>query len=322
MSEPGKIEEPEEPEEPDNTGKPENTEEPENTDKPDKADKPDKTDGPQNTDQPPRIDGLSRTGEPGETEEAEKADKPIHTDEPQNTDELRETDVPGQADKPEPETEKTDKLEEMEETKKTYTAHGTEEHEPAEPVGQVGPVGRIFVLNPPTAKSIIRRSNRLISGPSRVPVATSRPPNPKPKPKPRLVPAPPRPGVLPFHEMTDREIADATNKHTNQNRLYACDFNRQVVRRSTPRPPSPNPKIQSLRAAQARAKRMLMEEEKGIALGPGDDESYNPDPSSKVQWSHPLESEAVRRSPSQARELPASSILARKVSYPRLERAR
>jgi hypothetical protein len=115
--------------------------------------------------------------------------------------------------------------------------------------------------------------------------------------------------------MTPRDIANATRKHTNQNRLYTCDFDRQVVRKSIPRPPSPNVKLRTVMAARDRARRRAIEEERGIALGPGDDENYDPNPATRVKWSHPLECEAPRRSPGKAKEVAAApSILTRKVS--------
>ena len=121
--------------------------------------------------------------------------------------------------------------------------------------------------------------------------------------------------ILPIHEMTRRDIEKATRKHTNRNKLQICEFDLQIVRKSIPRPSSPNLKLRKAMAARDRARRREIEEERGIALGPGDDENYSPNPATRVKWSYPLEYEGSRRSPSKAAEVTAiHGILARKVS--------
>jgi len=114
-------------------------------------------------------------------------------------------------------------------------------------------------------------------------------------------------------KMTPHELASTTNTCTARNKLYSCDFTRRVIHKNTPRPPSPNAKAQTLKAVQDRARRQAIQEETGIMLGPGDEENFDPNPSSKVRWGHPLESQVdyeERKSPSQVKELlPRSSIL-------------
>ncbi|KAG0129980.1 hypothetical protein HOY82DRAFT_391878 [Tuber indicum] len=120
---------------------------------------------------------------------------------------------------------------------------------------------------------------------------------------------------VPIGKMTPHELASTTNTCTARNKLYSCDFTRRVVHKNTPRPPSPNAKAQTLKASQDRARRRAIQEETGVVLGPGDEENFDPNPSAKVRWSHPLESQVdyeERRSPSQVKGLlPRPSILSR-----------
>lgn len=122
---------------------------------------------------------------------------------------------------------------------------------------------------------------------------------------------------VPISKMTPHELASTTNTCTAKNKLYSCDFTRRVIHKNTPRPPSPNAKAQTLKASQDRARRLAIQEETGIVLGPGDEENFDPNPSSKVRWGHPLESQVdygERKSPSQVKELlPRPSILSRSV---------
>ena len=122
---------------------------------------------------------------------------------------------------------------------------------------------------------------------------------------------------VPIGKMTPNELASTTNTCTARNKLYSCDFTRRVIHKNTPRPPSPNAKAQTLKASQDRARRQAIQEETGIMLGPGDEENFDPNPSSKVRWGHPLESQVgceERKSPSQVKELlPRPSILNRNV---------
>jgi len=122
---------------------------------------------------------------------------------------------------------------------------------------------------------------------------------------------------VPIGKMTPHELASTTNTCTARNKLYSCDFTRRVIHKNTPRPPSPNAKAQTLKASQDRARRLAIQEETGIMLGPGDEENFDPNPSTKVRWGHPLESQVdyeERKSPSQVKELlPRPSILSRSV---------
>lgn len=122
---------------------------------------------------------------------------------------------------------------------------------------------------------------------------------------------------VPISKMTPHELASTTNTCTARNKIYSCDFTRRVIHKYTPRPPSPNAKAQTLKASQDRARRQAIQEETGIILGPGDEENFDPNPSSKVRWGHPLESQVdceERKTPSQVKELlPRPSILNRSV---------
>ncbi|RPA97686.1 hypothetical protein L873DRAFT_1809494 [Choiromyces venosus 120613-1] len=112
---------------------------------------------------------------------------------------------------------------------------------------------------------------------------------------------------VPISKMTPHELASTTNTCTARNKLYSCDFTRRVVHKNTPRPPSPNAKAQTLKASQDRARRRAIEEETGVLLGPGDEENFDPNPSAKVKWGHPLESQIdyeERKSPSHVKGLP------------------
>ncbi|KAG0639751.1 hypothetical protein HOY80DRAFT_67609 [Tuber brumale] len=123
---------------------------------------------------------------------------------------------------------------------------------------------------------------------------------------------------VPISKMTPHELASTTNTCTARNKLYSCDFTRRVVHKNTPRPPSPNAKAQTLKASQDRARRRAIQEETGVMLGPGDEENFDPNPSAKVRWSHPLESQVdyeERKSPSQAKGLLSRpSILSRSIA--------
>ncbi|CUS15255.1 unnamed protein product [Tuber aestivum] len=123
---------------------------------------------------------------------------------------------------------------------------------------------------------------------------------------------------VPISKMTPHELASTTNTCTARNKLYSCDFTRRVVHKNAPRPPSPNAKVQTLKASQDRARRRAIQEETGAMLGPGDEENFDPNPSAKVRWGHPLESlvdHEERKSPSQAKGLlPRPSILSRSIA--------
>ncbi|GAO48879.1 hypothetical protein G7K_3043-t1 [Saitoella complicata NRRL Y-17804] len=99
---------------------------------------------------------------------------------------------------------------------------------------------------------------------------------------------------------TPAEITKATRQNTHQNRLYRCDFERVVVKKDVPRPPSPNAKAQHKMAVEARAKRRKLLEKKGqegLTMGPGDDEPWpfvRPTPSKKrIRWGPQLDDDEV-----------------------------
>lgn len=110
--------------------------------------------------------------------------------------------------------------------------------------------------------------------------------------------------------LTPAEITKTTRSFTSQNRLYRCDFERVVIRKEVPRPPSPTAKIQAKMASNARTKRRRLMKEKGYTFGAGDDEDYFPKmvtPERKtVKWGEDLEVDLAtlpKTSPSKVRDI-------------------
>ena len=93
--------------------------------------------------------------------------------------------------------------------------------------------------------------------------------------------------------LTPAEVTKTTRNFTNQNRLYRCDFERVVVKKEIPRPPSPTAKIQAKMAQNSRVKRRRLAKEKGYTFGAGDEEDYRPaqiTPTRRaVKWEEVLE---------------------------------
>lgn len=94
-------------------------------------------------------------------------------------------------------------------------------------------------------------------------------------------------------KMTQPEITQMTNRHTEKNRKYNIDFERKIVRVERDRSSSPDAKEQHRRAYEDRMKRLEHQEETGIVLGPGDPMDFEPEmktPSKKgVRWHSELE---------------------------------
>ena len=119
-------------------------------------------------------------------------------------------------------------------------------------------------------------------------------------------------------QLAPRELAKITAKNTTVNALWEnVTFEREVVQRDIPRPPSPNGKRQTLQANDMRRKRKAVEDETGVILGPGDELDFIPKivtPSRKrVKWNGPLElgrdEELPRTSPKVIDEIPRKSVL-------------
>ncbi|KAK6536205.1 hypothetical protein TWF281_000448 [Arthrobotrys megalospora] len=96
--------------------------------------------------------------------------------------------------------------------------------------------------------------------------------------------------------LSDRELSKVTARNTTRNGVYKnAKFERQVVRITRQRPPSPTRDTQTAAAEEARQLRQRVFEERGVALGPGDDSDYVPpqvSPSAKkVKWHELLEHE-------------------------------
>lgn len=72
------------------------------------------------------------------------------------------------------------------------------------------------------------------------------------------------------------ELTKQTRDFTAQNRIYRCDFDRQVVRRDGPRPTSPTAKRQTEIAAKNRSRRRRLSKSRGWTFGAGDDDDWNP----------------------------------------------
>ena len=113
-----------------------------------------------------------------------------------------------------------------------------------------------------------------------------------------------------LNQFTPAEIMKSTRRNTLQNRLYYCDFERLVLHKDEPRPPSPTAKAQHRAAEAARLRRLRKAGAAGFAPGAGDDDGFElqqPTPTRKaVRWPAEgleagLEDEIPRRSPQHAK---------------------
>lgn len=135
---------------------------------------------------------------------------------------------------------------------------------------------------PPSASSVQTPTNSII-------------PQPIGRTKPVTNPARPPTPVTPkkLLHLTPAEVAKTTRQFTSHNRLYRCDFDRVVIKKELPRPPSPTAKIQAKMASNARTKRRRLMKEKGYTFGAGDADDYVPKfvtPERRaVKWGEELE---------------------------------
>jgi hypothetical protein len=72
--------------------------------------------------------------------------------------------------------------------------------------------------------------------------------------------------------VSERELKTATQKNTLRNQVYMCTIDRQIVRMSGPRPPSPTGKIP--KASRKRAGPEAAVEKMVLAKGAGEDEEF------------------------------------------------
>lgn len=97
----------------------------------------------------------------------------------------------------------------------------------------------------------------------------------------------------PLDQMAAANLTIMTQRNTNRNKRYECDFVRVIETQDISRPSSPTPEQQHHKAVEARAHREELSKEKGVTLGPGDDEDYKPRSpvlgKRTVRWDNELE---------------------------------
>lgn len=117
-------------------------------------------------------------------------------------------------------------------------------------------------------------------------------------------------------KMTQLEINQLTSSHTQSNRKYNIDFEREVVRVDRNRALSPDAETQHRRAWEERLRRYEFQEETGIVLGPGDPMGWEPEvvtPTRKaVRWHADLEfgwsEDLEKTSPSTAKQVESNGL--------------
>ena len=117
-------------------------------------------------------------------------------------------------------------------------------------------------------------------------------------------------------KMAQPEINQLTSRHTQRNRKYNIDFEREVVHVDRNRASSPDAETQHRRAWEERLKRYEFQEETGIVLGPGDPIGWEPEvvtPTRKaVRWHADLEfgwnEDLEKNSPSTAKQVESKGL--------------